>query len=545
VNGHRETLEFDIVLVGGGPASLAAAIHLQNLSERRGLPEGPSVVILDKGRYPGAHLLSGGVLDPRAIGELLPDYRELGAPLGAFVCGESLLFLTRNRHFPFPRIPEPFRNEGNVLLSLSAFGSWLAGIAESRGAVFLDRTAAVSPFIRNGAVAGVVTGDKGRARDGSMKPDFEPGMVILGRAVLIGEGADGSLFNQLDREYGLRADSGPQLYETGVKEVWRIPGGLMEPGSVTHTFGYPLTSRSYGGGWMYANSENELSLGFVTSVGRGEPSADPHGNLQLFKEHPSVRKVIGGGTLLEYGAKVITSGGVSAMPRLHGPGFLVAGESAGLVNMQRLKGLHLAMKSGMLAAETLFDAWLAGDFSAERLETYEHALKNSWAYREMQEAGNYRQAFGHGLYRGLLQAGLGLALPSFPREPKEVQDLPPKEAAAENRLSFRPDGILTFDRSRSLYSSGTQHEEDQPCHLAVDPGDVAAVCLQRCTREYGNPCRNFCPAGVYEIVGQPASELRITPSNCLHCKTCEIADPYGVILWKVPEGGGGPGYKLS
>jgi electron-transferring-flavoprotein dehydrogenase len=552
-------LDFDILFVGGGPANLTAAIHLHHLVSRHNLEGGrdvpaPEIAVIEKGRYPGAHLLSGAVVDPRALMEFLPDYRERGCPLGPEVTRETLCFLTEKKQFTFPFIPESFRNEGNYLVSLSRFGSWLAGIAESLGIVILDHTAALSPVIEQGAVAGIMTDEKGRGKDGSLKPGFEPGMMLRAAVTVFGEGPDGSMFNQLDRIFALNPENTGQTYETGVKEVWRIPSGRMETGRVMHSFGYPLTSGTYGGGWMYALSETELSLGFVTSVSRHAPLVDPHLNLQKFKEHPAIASAISGGSLVEYGAKTITSGGLDAMPRIFGPGFLITGESAGLVNMQRLKGIHLAVKSGILAAETLFEALARHDFSLPSLQTYAERFERSWAFSEMQASKNYRRAFDGGLYKGLLHSGLKLAFPGFTpgagRKKKGPADvggnaLKDRDVFSGKVPAFTADGMLTFDKAHCLFHSGTAHEEDQPCHLVIKPEDVENICLVRCTTEFGNPCRFFCPADVYEVTDRPTPSFRLNPSNCLHCKTCEIADPYGVILWKVPEGGGGPGYKLS
>ncbi len=546
---QRESLDFDIVFIGAGPANLTSALHLQQLIERHNAASASrleaEIAVLEKGRYPGAHLLSGAILDPSAFELFMPDYRERGCPLESEVTEESVWFLTKQKKIPVPYLPEPFRNKGCHLVSLSKLGNWLAAEAEAMGITILDNTAAVEPVIENGQVEGIVTDDKGFDKQGAPKSGSERGMLLSAKVVVVGEGADGSIFRQLDREFLLQPENRKQIYETGVKEVWKIPAGRIRAGSTHHTFGYPLPSSIYGGGWMYAFSDTEVSLGFVTSVEPARPVVDPHHNLQLFKQHPFIQKIIDGGTLLEYGAKSITSGGYNTMPKLYGPGFLLTGESAGLVNMQRQKGLHLAMQSGILAAETLLASLLSGDYSDNTLADYRKRFESCDAREEMYGARNYRQGFDQGLYKGLVHAGLRLKIPGIALAEKAA---PAKENRALSGIkgkTFTPDDSLTFSKSSDLYRSGTVHEEDQPCHLLIDPNDIADICRKKCTEEFGNPCQHFCPAGVYEINLDSNPILRLTPSNCLHCKTCEIADPYGIITWKPPEGGGGPGYKLS
>ncbi|ACD91088.1 Electron-transferring-flavoprotein dehydrogenase [Chlorobium limicola DSM 245] len=554
----RESLAFDVVFAGGGPANLAAAIHLKNLIGDHNNRNGSNrveaeIALIDKGRHAGAHLLSGAVLDTRALEELMPDYRERNCPLETSVAAEGVFFLTEKKKFAFPFLPEPFRNKGYPFVSLSRFGAWLAGEAEKAGVQLFDNTAATAPLVEEGTVCGVLTGDLGLDRQGNQKPDYLAGIELRAKITVFGEGAAGNLTDELQRAFPVQTGSSAQLYETGVKEVWRIPAGRMEAGDARHTFGYPLPSETYGGGWLYAFTNTDLSVGFVTAIDRTAPMSDPHLNLQLFKQHPFVASILEGGTLVEYGAKAITSGGLNAMARIFGPGFLVTGESAGMLNMQRLKGIHLAMKSGMLAAETIFEALLRNDFSAAMLQGYETRFRNSWAYEELLAARNFRQAFDNGLYYGLLQSGMELKFPGVSlasgflrkkegsgelrQEKKRFSGAPPKP--------FHPDGKLTFGKEECLYRSGTMHEENQPCHLRINPSDMAEICLERCREEYGNPCSRFCPAKVYEFTETPEPALKINASNCLHCKTCTLADPYGIISWTPPEGGGGPGYKLS
>ncbi len=549
---ERESLDFDIVFVGAGPANLSAAIHLRNLVDRhnRGSSDSlePEIGIIEKGRYCGAHLLSGAILDLSALSLFMPDFIEKGCPLESPAGKEHVWFLGEKRKLRIPYLPEAFRNEGNRIVSLSRLGAWLAKEAEALGVALFDSTAAVEAVVDNGRVTGVITDDKGFDRERNPLPGSEPGMILNAKVVVIGEGARGSLFGQLDRIFSLQPENRIQLYETGVKEVWDVPPGRITPGEIHHTFGYPLTPDIYGGGWLYALSETRISLGFVTTAEPSRPVFDPHYNLQLFKSHPLVRNIIEGGTMLEYGAKAITSGGYDAMPKLSGPGFLLTGECAGLVNMQRLKGIHLAMHSGVLAAETLFASLLSRDFSARALQAYDTAFESSKAHEEMYGARTYRQGFERGLYAGLVNAGLKLALPRPVHKENENRLVPGGKGYddwLQRKRKFIPDGALTFSRNDSLYRSATAHEENQPCHLAIRPEDIAEICAGRCTGEFGNPCQHFCPAGVYEIDPDADPVLKLNPSNCLHCKTCDIADPYGIIAWNPPEGGGGPGYTLG
>ena len=543
---ERESLEFDIVYVGAGPANLAPAIHLQRLIKRHNAETGdgldPAIAIIDKGRYPGAHLLSGTLVDPRAFEEFLPDYRALGCPIEATVSGETLWFLGEKRRFAFPFLPEKFSNKNSLLLSLSRLGKWLAERAEEEGIQLFDSTAAAAPYLEEGRLQGIVTDDKGLDKDGNQKPDYEPGLLLKSKVTVIGEGSDGSLSRQLSKLFLGATPLTPQRYETGVKETWRIPEGRIKAGEVHQSFGYPLSAEEYGGGWIYAFSATLLSVGFISSLGPESPDCNQHLNLQRFKEHPFVAGLLKGGSMIESGARTIASGGLEAMPLLYGPGYLLTGESAGMVNMQRHKGVHLAMKSGILAAETLFDALLHDDFSINRLKGYDERFRNSWAYEELLAARNYRKAFDKGLYAGLVQAGLQLTIPGLSLGAKAGRKK--RKPLIAEKKEFTPDGKLTFSKSESLYRSGTMHEEDQPCHLHIKAEDIEEICLKRCRIEFQNPCQHFCPGEVYEITGNPVS-LKLNPANCLHCKTCEVTDPYGIITWTPPEGGGGPGYKLS
>jgi electron-transferring-flavoprotein dehydrogenase len=557
VHQERESLEFDILFVGAGPANLASAIHLSRLLKKHNLsapkPLQPSIAIIDKGRQAGSHLISGAILDTRALPEFLPEGESEGFPAGTPVEQEHLWYLTRTRHLAFPAVPAAFSNSGNTICSLSVMGEWMTKKAEEKGIEFFPETAATGIAIENGRLEGILTDEKGLDRNGQPKPDYLPSMLLKTRIAIIGEGAGGSLCAELQKEFGLLPEGVRREYETGVKEVWQIPEGRVQPGETHHAFGYPLPSNRYGGGWLYALSETEISIGFVTTVEPNAPVADPHLNLQLFKQHPFIAAVLKGGNMVEAGAKTITSSGLEGMGRISGPGFLLTGESAGILDMQRLKGIHLAMKSGVLAAETILDALIHDDCSEGRLNSYPERFKNSWAHEELHASRNYRKAFTKGLYHGLLQTGLTLTLPGISAVSTSGSSVQQPSARARKDLKallkakekHRPDGETTFSKSDTLYRSGTMHEENQPCHLRISPEDIAAICLERCRTEYGNPCQHFCPAGVYELTLKPVPALKINASNCLHCKTCQSADPYGVITWTPPEGGGGPGYRLS
>ncbi len=554
---ERESLEFDIIFVGAGPANLTAAIHLQRLIKRHNAhsanPLDPTIAVIDKGRYAGAHLLSGALLDPRALEEFFPDFREQGCPIEASVSHETIWFLQSKRKFPIPFVPETFSNKNSLLVSLSRLGAWLAEKAQEEGIQFFDNTAASAPFIENGRLAGIITDEKGLDKNGHQKPGYEPGLLLKSKVTVIGEGSDGSLSRQLFSHFS--TGSSIQRYETGVKETWRIPEGRVIAGEVHHTFGFPFESDVYGGGWLYAFSQTLVSVGCISSLGSDSPVCDPHLNLQRFKLHPLMANILKSGTMVEAGARTITSGGLDTMPQLSWPGYLFTGESAGMVNMQRHKGIQLAMKSGIIAAETLFDALLYEDFSTERLKSCDEKFRNSWAYDELYAARNYRKSFDNGLYAGLLQAGLQLSFPGLSMKKTQISLFglaPAPNLGLKKRKDtsfaipeFRSDGIRTFSKERSLFNSGVMHEENQPCHLRIKAEDMAEICLKKCTIEFGNPCQHFCPAAVYEIITEPVPALKLNPSNCLHCKTCEVADPYGVITWTVPEGGGGPGYKVS
>ncbi|HEY2954686.1 MAG TPA: electron transfer flavoprotein-ubiquinone oxidoreductase [Candidatus Eisenbacteria bacterium] len=560
---EREVLEFDVQFVGAGPAGLAGAIHLAALIERHekaraaGGP-GPAlgevtIAVLEKSAAVGAHGISGAVLDPRALSELLPDYRARGCPIESDVARDDVYFLWERGQLRLPIVPPMLDNHGCHILSLGNLVAWLAAIAEEKGVLIATETPAARAILEDGRVAGVIAGDKGVNRKGEHKPNFQPGAECRARATVLCEGPRGTIAKTLERALGLTEGRNAQVYSTGVKELWEMPPGRVDKGRVIHTLGYPLPADTFGGGFIYGMSDTRWSVGFVTGLDSPDPTTDSHANLQRFKTQPLVRALLEGGKAVAYGAKAIPEGGLWAMPRLAADGVLLAGDSGGFLNGARLKGIHLAMKSGMLAAETLFECLVVGDFSKERLAGYERRVADSWAARELRGVRNFHQGFEHGLYAGLLNVGAGMVtggrdvwLRDRVRN-RAGHERMRKLAAVHPRgkpAAPRFDGRLTSDKLADVYLSGTQHDEDQPVHLVVAD---TSVCATRCREEFGNPCQHFCPASVYEMVPDEAKpgalKLHINASNCVHCKTCDIADPYQIITWVTPEGGGGPNYK--
>ncbi len=556
---ERETLELDVLFVGAGPASLAGAYQLARLvtAHNAHAAEGEklevSIAVLEKGKELGSHALSGAVVDPRAFRELFPDdWRQ--APFEGAVEHERLLWLTEKRALPLP-IPPPLENEGNYVASLGKLVKWMAPKVEAAGVDLFFETAAVEALLEGERVVGVRTGEKGVGRDGRKKANYEPGVDIRAKVTVLGEGPRGTLAKQLEERLGLAAGKNPQVYSIGLKEVWDLPHGRLAPGQVMHTMGWPLDLKTFGGGFVYGMQGDQAIVGLVVGLDYENPWLDPHVLFQRFKTHPEVRRLLDGGRMAFYGAKAIPEGGWWAMPRLAGDGFLIAGDSGSLLNSQRLKGIHLAMKSGMLAAETIFAGLRAGRLDTAQLAGYERRIEESWIREELWPVRNFHQAFDRGVLAGMFQAGIGLVtggrgwgfrdrLETRPGHARMVPLDTPEGARLRPDEPLRPDGRLTFDRLADVYNSGTAHEEDQPVHLIVHDTDV---CIYQCAVEYANPCTRFCPAAVYEWIGDPASptgeRLQINASNCVHCKTCDVMDPYGIITWVPPEGGGGPNYS--
>lgn len=559
---EREVLEFDVQFVGAGPAGLAGAIHLADLiaahnakcaaSGAAPLPE-MNIAVLEKSAEVGQHGISGAVMDPRAIAELIPDYRAKGCPLESEVTGDDVYILTEGGQFRLPLLPPALHNEGNFIVSLGELTKWLAAQAEERGVLIATETPAQAPLLEGQRVLGVRTGDKGVNRSGEHKPTYQPGADCTAKVTVLCEGPRGTIGKQLEKQLGLTQGKDPQVYATGVKELWEVPAGQAQKGRVIHTMNWPLPASTFGGGFIYGLSDSLWYVGCVTGLDAKDPTSDPHANLQRLKTHPLVRRLIEGGKPISYGAKAIPEGGWYAMPRLYADGLLLAGDTGGFLNGGRLKGVHLAIKSGMLAAEQIMECLLADDFSAAKLAGYESKVAGSWAGEELKSMRNFHQAFDGGLWQALPRTGLQMFMGGL----DVFGDHLPGHAGHERMQklsavhpSGKPvppkyDGKLTFDKLADVYLSGTMHDEDQPVHLVVAD---TSVCATQCRNEFGNPCQHFCPAAVYEMVPDEARgageiKLQINASNCVHCKTCDIADPYQIITWTTPEGGGGPNYK--
>jgi len=538
----REAMAYDLVIVGAGPAGLAAAIRAKQAAAAEGREL--SVCVLEKGAEVGAHILSGAVLEPRALDELLPDWAALGAPLATQAGEERFLFMTERRSFRLPTPPQ-MKNRGNWIISLGAFCRWLAGQAEALGVEIYPGFAAAEVLIEEGRVVGVATGEMGVARDGTRRADWQPGMELRAPYTLFAEGCRGSLTKTLEARFGLRDEACPQTYAIGIKELWEVPAASHRPGLVLHSIGWPLRPDTYGGSFLYHWGENLMSYGFVVGLDYPNPYLSPFEEMQRFKTHPDIAPFFAGARRIGYGARALNEGGLQAIPRLVFPGGALIGCCAGFLNVPKIKGTHTAMKSGMLAAEAVVQA-LGADDPPPVLEAYPRALEASWVWRELRAARNIRPAFARfGLWGGLAYAGLdtyllrGRAPWTFRHRPDHASLTPAAEAAP---IAYpKPDGVLTFDRLSSVFLSNTNHAEDQPVHLHLaDPARAITVNWEK----YRSPETRYCPAGVYEIVGaeegRPA--LVINAQNCVHCKTCDIKDPTQNITWVTPEGGGGPVY---
>jgi len=550
---EREQLEADVLIIGGGPAGLSCALHLANLIEQHTKAgkapalSAENVYVLEKAREIGAHQLSGAIMDPRALRELVPDF-EKTAPLDTPVTGDAAYFFTEANSWKLPITPPPLQNHGNYVVSLNKLVKWLGGLVEQKGVNVFTQFAGQELLYDKNGIAGILTGDKGVDKNGKPKDNFTPGYELRAKVTVLAEGPRGSLTKDLVSRLKLDG-SNPQIYGLGIKELWDVQPGRIDTGYVAHTLGWPLSTDIYGGGWIYGLRDNRVSLGMVVALEYANPLFDPHEAFQKFKTHPFVRRILEGGKLVRYGAKTVPYGGWYSMPRSYVDGGLIIGDSGSLLNSQRLKGIHTAIKSGMLAAETIYEALCAGDTSAKTLAAYPQKIEKSWLKQELWAVRNFHQAFHRGLWKGLVHAGLqfvtggrGLIDPMRSKPGyQEYDQLNRERVPVDQATRFKGDGKLTFDRLTDVYHSGTRHDEDQPCHLHVlDP----SICGDRCVREYGNPCQYFCPAAVYEIVTEKgAPKLKINFTNCVHCKTCDIADPYQIINWVPPEGGGGPNYE--
>jgi len=535
----REQMEYDVVVVGAGPSGLAAAIRLKQLAAAAEREIG--VCVVEKGSEVGAHILSGAVFEPRALDELIPDWRERGAPLSTPAREDRFLFLTQSRAFRLPTPPQ-MRNHGNYIISLGNLCRWLAQQAEELGVEIYPGFAAAEPlFDETGRVRGVATGAMGIGKDGKATERYQAGVELLGRQTLLAEGCRGSLTKILVERFGLRHGVDPQTYAIGVKELWEVSPSRHQPGLVVHTIGWPLDSATYGGSFLYHLEDRQVACGFVIGLDYENPYLSPFEEFQRFKTHPAIRPFFEDGRRISYGARALNEGGFQSIPQLDFPGGALIGCAAGFVNVPKIKGNHTAMKSGMVAAETVFRR-LTGDDGA----SVRSALEQSWVWRELRAVRNIRPSFRWGLWAGLAYSAFdtyimrGAAPWTFHNHADHTRLVPASQA---QRIEYpRPDGKISFDRLSSVFISNTNHEEDQPAHLRLrDPAKAIAVNY----RLYDSPEQRYCPAGVYEIVQADGSEqpyLQINAQNCVHCKTCDIKDPKQNIDWVVPEGGGGPNY---
>ena len=566
---EREQIEMDVVFVGAGPANLAAALHLKSEIKKhdelveKGFKQARKIgdleiAIVEKGSFVGAHILSGAVMDPIAIRELMPDFLAQGCPVDSVVTDDAAWYLTPKRRFVAPITPPPLKNRGKYIVSLSKVCEWLAEKCEEAGVnIFPEFPASEILYDENDAVIGVRTGDKGIGKDGEKKANYEAGVDLLAKVTVLGEGSRGSLAKQLTARLGLMEGKEPQVFSLGVKELWEVPEGNFAEGMVVHTLGFPSDPQTYGGGWIYGLKKNTISIGYVTGLDYVDPMIDPHAEFQKFKTHPKVAEILAGGKLLKYGAKSINAGGYYTMPKLYADGVLLVGDCASFLNGQRIKGIHTAMKSGMLAAETIVGAFEHEDFSSVTLRHFDEKVNLSWIYDELHPVRNFHGAFQKGRWSGLINSGLqfltkGLAWGFMPKEhhvaghermAKLTENGKLKTENGRRYADLTFDKQLTFDKVTDVFYGAVAHDEDQPSHLHVLDTEI---CATRCVEEYDNPCQRFCPAAVYEMETDADSgrkELKVNFSNCVHCKTCDVADPYQIINWVTPEGGGGPNYK--
>ena len=556
-------MEVDVLLVGAGPANLAFAyrlatqVKLHNEAIDQGKITGEKIepleiAILEKCREVGDSVLSGAVMDPRGIEALMPDWKEQGAPIESEVTGDATYFFTKKKAIKFPVTPPPLRQHGYYIVSLSKFTRWLSTKVQELGVnIFSGFTGKEMLYDEQNRVIGVRTGDKGVDKHGNKKDNFEPGLDIHAKITVLGEGVRGSLTRDHIEKLKLDTGKNPPSYATGVKEVWELKPGRFPTGMVYHTMGFPQRKGVMGGGWVYGMDNNQISLGFVTWLSYSDPYTNPHHNFQLYKTHPFIKALLEDAKMVQYGAKAVTVGGYYSIPKMVGDGWMMVGESANIVDGQKLKGVHLALISGKMGADTALEALKKKDYSEAILKTYSETFESSEFKKDLMLSRNFHQAFDGGFLKGLIRTGFqtllkgrdlfGEKLESHVDRShmKKIKDFFGTQKEAPN---YKYDGKITFDKLTDVYHAGSIHEEDQPSHLVVPDRDL---CSTKCAEEYGNPCQYFCPAAVYEIEqNESKKQLKINASNCVHCKTCDIMDPYRNITWVTPEGGGGPQYTI-
>ena len=540
-------MDYDVVIVGCGPAGLAAAIRLKQRSAEKSREI--SVCLIEKSAEIGGHILSGAVLDPHALSELIPDWKALGAPLNAAVSEDRFLILGKQSSFQIPNLflPACFHNEGNYVISLGSLCRWLGQQAEALGVeIYPGFAGAEVLYHEDGSIKGVATGDMGIRKDGSHGPAFQPGMELHARYTLFAEGSRGHLGRQLEETFRLRDGADPQVFSIGLKELWEIRPEAHQSGLVIHTGGWPLDAQTYGGGFLYHLEENLVAIGMVTGLGYSNPHLSPYEEFQRLKTHASLRPFLEGGKRIAYGARTVTAGGLQSLPKLVFPGGALIGDDAGFLNAARIKGSHSAIKSGMLAAEACFDA-IADGRQGDELTAYPEAFRNSWLFEELHKARNFKPWMSKGLHLGSLMFGIDQQVfrghAPWTLHHKGADHTQLKHAADCQPIAYpKPDGVITFDRLSSVYLANTNHEEDQPCHLRLKD---AATPIRVNLAHFDAPEQRYCPAGVYEIVSDEKGEnphLQINAQNCIHCKTCDIKDPTQNIVWVVPQGGEGPNY---
>ncbi len=535
-------MQFDVVIVGAGPSGLATAIRLRQLCRQHDTDA--SVCIVEKGSEVGAHILSGAVLEPRSLTALLPDWKELGAPLETPVTEDRLLFLTRKGAVRLPTPPQ-MHNRGNYIISLGNLCRWLGEQAENLGVeIFPGFAAAEVLYDESGAVRGIATGDMGVAIDGKPKASFQPGIELLGRQTVFAEGCHGSLTKTLFERFDLRDGVDPQTYAIGIKELWEIDPAKHKQGQVIHTVGWPLDRSTYGGSFVYHMQDNQLAVGFVVGLDYQNPHLSPFDEMQRFKTHPRIRPMLEGGRRVAYGARALNEGGLQSIPRLTFPGGLLVGDTAGFLNVPKIKGTHTAIQSGMVAAETIHGAFGGDDAGTRELEDYPQRLRQTWLWDELRKVRNIRPSFRWGFWAGMAYSGIDTYLLRG-RAPwtlhHHADHACMKKASECQPIDYpKPDGEITFDKPSSVYLANTVHDEDQPVHLRLKDADVP---IRINLPEYDAPEQRFCPAGVYEIVDDgDGKRLQINAQNCVHCKTCDIKDVTQNIDWVTPEGGSGPNY---